>query len=61
MAQDAGPVGSLIDPCLVAFESLYEGLGHAVGLRAFDRRRARRQADLMGQRAGLAAQLLDLI
>lgn len=32
---------------------LHEGLGHAVGLRASDRRRARCQADLSGQPPGL--------
>src|SRR5262249_3399085 len=43
------------DPRVVALESFHESLGHAVGLRTFDRRRARHQADLAGQLAGLAA------
>jgi len=34
LAQDARCVGSQIDPCVIAFECLYEGLGDAVGLWA---------------------------
>src|SRR5215831_19639345 len=54
LAQDARRVASRIDPCVVAFERFYKGLGHAVGLRAFDRRCTRLKADLVGQRPSLA-------
>lgn len=49
LAQHAGGIGPWVDPRMVALEGFHEGFGHAVGLRAFDRRRARQQADLTGQ------------
>src|SRR5215467_4763409 len=54
LAQYTGGIGARADLRVVALESLHKSFGHAIGLWAFDWRRARHQADLAGQLAGLA-------
>jgi hypothetical protein len=53
LAEDGVGVGPRLHSCVVALEAFDEGLGHAVALRAFDRRCSRYQLDLSGEGSGL--------
>lgn len=54
MLDDGLGVGPGAHTDVVALEGSDERLGHAVGLRAADRRRERHQADVAGEGAGVA-------
>src|SRR5436190_120957 len=54
LAQHAGRVWLRTDPGVIPFEGFDEGFSHAVRLWALDRRRARYQADVSRQGAGVA-------
>lgn len=53
LVDDGLGIGSRVDAGVVALQRSDERLGHAIALRAFDRRSARCQADDAGEASGV--------